>query len=209
MATQLTSNFPGTRVPVPPDHAANDADRGPNDQIEYENEGADQAQNKFGTIKFPAFVVLPIQKTIGASFNNEAHMATQLTSNFPGTRVPHLPRNIDPAISRGPKRGAARIGTAANGNAGFRALAGSFASDDVDAPSVNPGQAGYGETAPPNETYLDRPAAAKYLHVQPNTLAAWACSKRVKLAYSKLGRRVVYRKVDLDAFVAANMEGGV
>lgn len=55
---------------------------------------------------------------------------------------------------------------------------------------------------------LSRRDAAAYLGVQPQTLAAWACTKRVKLPYSKLGRRVMYRRDDLDRFVQANLQFG-
>ena len=56
---------------------------------------------------------------------------------------------------------------------------------------------------------LDRRSAAEYLCVRPHTLASWACSGRVKLPFVKLGRRVIYRKADLDAFVGANVNGSL
>lgn len=52
---------------------------------------------------------------------------------------------------------------------------------------------------------LSRTEAADYLGVKPQTLAAWACSKRVQVPYTKLGRRVMYRRTDLEALVAANL----
>lgn len=55
---------------------------------------------------------------------------------------------------------------------------------------------------------LSRREAAAYLGVQPQTLAAWACTKRVKVPYTKLGRRVMYRRDDLDRFVQANLQFG-
>lgn len=63
--------------------------------------------------------------------------------------------------------------------------------------------------APHNQTkpVLDRHEAAEFLGVKPQTLAAWACNKRVLLPYVKIGRRVVYRRQDLDAFCAANVVG--
>lgn len=54
------------------------------------------------------------------------------------------------------------------------------------------------------ETLLDRPAAAAYLGVQPQTLAVWACTQRYALPYVKIGRRVMYRLGDLESFVMAN-----
>jgi hypothetical protein len=54
---------------------------------------------------------------------------------------------------------------------------------------------------------MSREAAASYLGVQPQTLACWASSKRVQIPYVKIGRRVMYRRIDLDAFCAANVVG--
>jgi excisionase family DNA binding protein len=51
-----------------------------------------------------------------------------------------------------------------------------------------------------NDTLLTRKEAAKYLGVQPETLAVWAWSGRYKLPYIKVGR-VRYRKSDLDIFI--------
>lgn len=45
-----------------------------------------------------------------------------------------------------------------------------------------------------------RKEAARYLGVAPQTLAAWTCLGRYDLPYAKIGRRVYYRKSDLDAF---------
>ena len=52
---------------------------------------------------------------------------------------------------------------------------------------------------------LSRTEAASFLKVSPQTLAAWACNKRVNLPYIKIGRRVAYRQDDLIAFVDANV----
>ncbi|WP_423391960.1 helix-turn-helix domain-containing protein [Burkholderia sp. LMG 21824] len=54
------------------------------------------------------------------------------------------------------------------------------------------------------ESLISRPAAAAYLGVQPQTLAAWACTQRYPLPFVKIGRRVMYRLADLEAFVLAN-----
>jgi hypothetical protein len=54
---------------------------------------------------------------------------------------------------------------------------------------------------------LTRSAAAAHLGVQPQTLAVWACTKRYPLPYVKIGRRVMYRLTDLEAFVMANRHG--
>ncbi|SOE81042.1 Helix-turn-helix domain-containing protein [Caballeronia arationis] len=54
---------------------------------------------------------------------------------------------------------------------------------------------------------IDRAAAAAYLGTKPQTLAVWACTKRYPLPYVKVGRRVMYRLADLEAFVMANRHG--
>ncbi|MEF8759194.1 MAG: helix-turn-helix domain-containing protein [Candidatus Accumulibacter sp. UW25] len=55
---------------------------------------------------------------------------------------------------------------------------------------------------------LSRSEAAPYLGVKPQTLAAWASSKRYNLPYIKCGSRVLYRISDLDTFLMANTIGG-
>lgn len=56
---------------------------------------------------------------------------------------------------------------------------------------------------------LCRKDAARYLGVEPQTLAQWACSGKMALPYVKIGRKVAYRKVDIDAFITANTHGRV
>ena len=59
--------------------------------------------------------------------------------------------------------------------------------------------------APALEVCLDRIAAARYLNVSPATLAYWACSgkHRSLLRFAKFGKRCLYRREDLDRFLAA------
>lgn len=45
--------------------------------------------------------------------------------------------------------------------------------------------------------------AAAYLELSPNTLEIWRCTKRYALPYVKIGRKVRYRKVDLDHWLEA------
>jgi excisionase family DNA binding protein len=45
--------------------------------------------------------------------------------------------------------------------------------------------------------------AAVYLRVKEQTLACWRCSKKPGLPYIKAGRKVLYRKAALDAFLLA------
>lgn len=58
------------------------------------------------------------------------------------------------------------------------------------------------------QNLLSRKEAAAYLGVDETTLAAWACNRRYKLRYIKIGRRAMYRLIDLDAFIEANVVGG-
>lgn len=51
-------------------------------------------------------------------------------------------------------------------------------------------------------------AAAAYLGIANATLAIWRCTNRYPLPYIKVGRRVRYRKEDLDAFLASRTVGG-
>lgn len=48
---------------------------------------------------------------------------------------------------------------------------------------------------------LTRQEAAEYLGVKPQTLAVWASVGRYGLRFVKVGRRVRYRKEDLDRFL--------
>lgn len=49
--------------------------------------------------------------------------------------------------------------------------------------------------------------AASYLGLSHRTLEKWR-TRGVGPAYSRIGRRVVYRRADLDQFVAAGVVGG-
>jgi excisionase family DNA binding protein len=51
---------------------------------------------------------------------------------------------------------------------------------------------------------LTREEAANFLGIKAQTLAVWASAKRYSLNYVKIGRRVLYRQTDLDAFIVAN-----
>lgn len=48
---------------------------------------------------------------------------------------------------------------------------------------------------------LNRTQAAEYLGVTAATLAVWACTKRYKLPFVKIGRLVKYRRSDLETFI--------
>ena len=53
---------------------------------------------------------------------------------------------------------------------------------------------------------LNRKEAAKFLGVEENTLAVWACTKRYNLPMIKVGRLVKYRYCDLLKFIEENRQ---
>jgi len=50
---------------------------------------------------------------------------------------------------------------------------------------------------------LDDISAAEILGVTPGTLAVWRCTGRYSLPFIKVGRKVRYRRADLDAWLDA------
>ncbi|MDW2742760.1 helix-turn-helix domain-containing protein [Atlantibacter subterraneus] len=46
-----------------------------------------------------------------------------------------------------------------------------------------------------------RSEAAAHLGVNPQTLANWAHTGKVKIPFHKVGRKVIYIKADLDAYL--------
>ena len=48
---------------------------------------------------------------------------------------------------------------------------------------------------------LDDKAAAAILDVSPGTLSVWRCTGRYNLPFVKVGRKVRYRRADLDAWL--------
>lgn len=55
---------------------------------------------------------------------------------------------------------------------------------------------------------FDPKDAARYLGVKDQTLRAWRCNGRVKIPFIKIGRKVIYRLADLDAFIERNRVAG-
>jgi Helix-turn-helix domain len=53
------------------------------------------------------------------------------------------------------------------------------------------------------EKLLTPKQTAEFLGISEGTLATWRCVQRYKLAYVKVGSRVMYRPVDLETFVAS------
>lgn len=62
--------------------------------------------------------------------------------------------------------------------------------------------------AMPEEVLLSPEEAAIYLGIKKGTLDNWRSNRRVEIPYIKLGTNVRYEKADLDAFIAANKQGG-
>jgi excisionase family DNA binding protein len=54
---------------------------------------------------------------------------------------------------------------------------------------------------------LDTGPAAEYLGIRGHTLEVWRTSGRYGLPFVKVGRRVKYRRADLDRFLAARTVG--
>jgi excisionase family DNA binding protein len=54
-----------------------------------------------------------------------------------------------------------------------------------------------------DDRLLNSREAARYLGLEPGTLSIWRCTKRYPLSYVKIGRKVMYRKSDVDAFIEA------
>lgn len=52
---------------------------------------------------------------------------------------------------------------------------------------------------------LNREKAAEYLGISPDTLSYWKSMKKKDIPTVKLGKRCLYRRVDLDAFIQAHI----
>lgn len=53
----------------------------------------------------------------------------------------------------------------------------------------------------PNPDLLDEVAAAQLLDVSPGTLSVWRSTGRYSLPFLKIGRKVRYRRADLEAWL--------
>lgn len=58
-----------------------------------------------------------------------------------------------------------------------------------------------------SDALLASKEAARFLHIAPQTLAQWRMTRRVDIPFVRIGRRVMYRRSDLVAFIAANLHG--
>lgn len=52
---------------------------------------------------------------------------------------------------------------------------------------------------------ISREEAAAILGIRPHTLACWASSGRYGLSYVRIGRRAMYRRQDIEAFISSNL----
>ena len=57
-----------------------------------------------------------------------------------------------------------------------------------------------------NNKLLTRVEAANLLRIKPHTLACWHCQKRHNLPVVKVGRLAMYRRQDIEAFIADHLE---
>ena len=56
---------------------------------------------------------------------------------------------------------------------------------------------------------MDQPAAAAYLGTTVGTLNTWRHYGKQKIPFMRWGNRIRYRKEDLDAFIAKNIENPI
>ncbi|QDF75936.1 MULTISPECIES: helix-turn-helix domain-containing protein [Shewanella] len=53
---------------------------------------------------------------------------------------------------------------------------------------------------------LSNKEAANYLGVKPETMDVWRSTSRYSIPFCKIGRKVFYRKSDLDAFIESRTQ---
>ena len=63
--------------------------------------------------------------------------------------------------------------------------------------------------APSAPELLDTEPAANYLGLKGHTLEVWRVTGRYGLPYVRVGRRVKYKRSDLDRFLAARTVGAI
>jgi hypothetical protein len=64
-------------------------------------------------------------------------------------------------------------------------------------------------TEPEPITLLSTPETARQLRLDAGTLATWRCRRRTGLPFVRIGRRIFYRQIDIDNFIARNMDSGI
>jgi excisionase family DNA binding protein len=55
------------------------------------------------------------------------------------------------------------------------------------------------------QNLLDEKQAAEILTIEPGTLSVWRSTGRYKIPFIKVGRRVRYRRADLDAWLESRV----
>jgi hypothetical protein len=54
---------------------------------------------------------------------------------------------------------------------------------------------------PPAINVMNEAAASHYLGVKPQTLAVWRSTGRYSLKFFRAGRKILYRRADLDSWI--------
>lgn len=57
------------------------------------------------------------------------------------------------------------------------------------------------------DSLLSGKSAARVINVTSQTMAQWRSNRRVEIPFVRVGGRVMYRRSDLDAFIAGNTHG--
>jgi excisionase family DNA binding protein len=55
------------------------------------------------------------------------------------------------------------------------------------------------------QNLLDEKQAAEILNIEPGTLSVWRSTGRYSIPFIKVGRRVRYRRADLDAWLESRV----
>jgi excisionase family DNA binding protein len=58
------------------------------------------------------------------------------------------------------------------------------------------------------EEFLDYPGAAAFIDVSVGTLQVWICTGRYAIPFYKVGRKVRFKKSELEAWLASRKRGG-
>ena len=57
-----------------------------------------------------------------------------------------------------------------------------------------------------DDKLLSNEEAADYLGIKTNTLTIWRTTKRFEIPYIQIGRKIKYKKSDLDKFLNENIK---
>jgi excisionase family DNA binding protein len=59
-----------------------------------------------------------------------------------------------------------------------------------------------------HDSLMTRQEAARFLQVNAQTLASWACNGRYKIPFMRVGRAIRYRRSDLESWLASRTVNG-